>query len=263
MATLTIVEVMETHVVMDMRKWSLVRKNFSNKHNHGLLSEKYVRMLPAHRKMNGFDIVQMNQMRKVGISTRHIYGSFAKQAGGYERIGFKKQDMYNEIERQRRFKITSRAEGLHAYLGKYVNSRNNLVEFLVQFNIFLEYMQFKEVEADYNSLVGEPILQTPYEELERSASKTLSLIEYFRDMCRLCGRTHEKYERMRDQILSECKLLREESAKENENQDVAQNMDGVNIKDPVCVRTKGCGSGSSKFDMTEDVKARATSDMEG
>lgn len=68
-----------------------------------MVPEKYVGMLPAHRKMSDYDVLQMNDMRKVGIKTPHIYGYIAGQVGGYENVRFRKQDMYNEQERQKQF----------------------------------------------------------------------------------------------------------------------------------------------------------------
>lgn len=34
------------------------------------------------------------------MKTTHIFGLFASEAGGFERVGFPKRDMYNEQERQ-------------------------------------------------------------------------------------------------------------------------------------------------------------------
>ncbi|KAJ1404848.1 protein FAR1-RELATED SEQUENCE 5-like [Sesbania bispinosa] len=58
-------------------------------------------MLPRHRKMSISEIYQMNHMLKVGIGPPHIYRSFALQAGCYQKIGFKKKNLYNHIHRQR------------------------------------------------------------------------------------------------------------------------------------------------------------------
>ncbi|KAF1895891.1 hypothetical protein Lal_00033954 [Lupinus albus] len=41
-------------------------------------------------------------MREVGIGTDKFLGSFASQCGGYRYIGFSKDDMYNQIQKQRR-----------------------------------------------------------------------------------------------------------------------------------------------------------------
>ncbi|KAJ1421608.1 FAR1 DNA-binding domain [Sesbania bispinosa] len=75
---------------------------FDDNHSHDLLDGKYSGMLPGHRKMSDSDIIQMKNMLEVGIGPSHIYGAFASQSGGYEKIGFNKKDMYNEIARQRR-----------------------------------------------------------------------------------------------------------------------------------------------------------------
>jgi hypothetical protein len=45
-------------------------------------------MLPAHRKMSDYDIWRMYNMREAGMKTSHIYGLFATEAGGYEKVGF-------------------------------------------------------------------------------------------------------------------------------------------------------------------------------
>ncbi|XP_020239624.1 protein FAR1-RELATED SEQUENCE 5, partial [Cajanus cajan] len=75
---------------------------FVDDHNHSFLEDKYCRMLASHRDMSELDIMQLNKMRKVGISSPHIYGSLADQPGGYERLSFCKKDIYNQIGRQRR-----------------------------------------------------------------------------------------------------------------------------------------------------------------
>ncbi|KAJ1403466.1 MULE transposase domain [Sesbania bispinosa] len=53
-------------------------------------------------KMSAADVHQMNNMLKVGVGPPQIFGSFANQCGGYEKIGFWKKDIYNQIVQQRR-----------------------------------------------------------------------------------------------------------------------------------------------------------------
>ncbi|KAJ1388494.1 hypothetical protein SESBI_39070 [Sesbania bispinosa] len=67
------------------------------------------------------------------------------------------------------FRTTSRCEGLHSELGKFVNSRYNLSDFLQHFQRCLNHMRFKEKEDDYTSIHEEPVIQTQFEALERSA----------------------------------------------------------------------------------------------
>ncbi|KAJ1422763.1 FAR1 DNA-binding domain [Sesbania bispinosa] len=178
-------------------------KEFCDDHTHELLDEKYVGMLLAHRKMHDCDVMQMNSMMDAGIGVTQIYGLAANQSGGYERLGFRKRDMYNEIEKQRRilvsdgnqwvkdvyekrkmwatthirgnffagFRTTSRYKGMHAQVGRYVHYRNNLTEFLKHFSRYLAYTRQRELEDDFDSIIGEPVLQTTVEDIERSTSK--------------------------------------------------------------------------------------------
>ncbi|KAJ1410225.1 MULE transposase domain [Sesbania bispinosa] len=59
-------------------------------------------MLPGHRRMRQGDVIQMNSMMKAGIAPSHICASLANQCGGYDKIGFRKAGIYNQILQQRR-----------------------------------------------------------------------------------------------------------------------------------------------------------------
>lgn len=75
--------------------------HFTDQHNHQVLGEQFCGMLPTHKTMSEVDVVQMNNFRKVGIGgASHIFGSFANQTGGYEKVGFSRKDIYNQISRQ-------------------------------------------------------------------------------------------------------------------------------------------------------------------
>lgn len=56
------------------------------------------------------------------------------------------------------FRTTSRCEGLHYEFGRYVNGRTSLVDFLKHFFRWLNYMRYREVEADFKSVFGIPVL---------------------------------------------------------------------------------------------------------
>ncbi|CAJ2664161.1 protein FAR1-RELATED SEQUENCE 5-like [Trifolium pratense] len=77
------------------------------------------------------------------------------------------------------FRTTSRCEGLHAKIGKFVNYRNNLTEFLQHFNQCIEYLRYKELEADYLSMHGERVTQTEFHLLEKNASKVYTKNVFF------------------------------------------------------------------------------------
>jgi hypothetical protein len=80
------------------------------------------------------------------------------------------------------FRTTSRCEGLHSEFGKYVTVLSNLVDFLNHFIRWLNYVRYREIEADYASSFGETVLQTQHKSLEKSAAKqyTRSVFKLFR-----------------------------------------------------------------------------------
>ncbi|KAJ1381830.1 MULE transposase domain [Sesbania bispinosa] len=88
---------------------------FLDEHTHDLLDPKHSGLLPGHRKMSESDIKEMNGMLQAGIGPAHIYGHFSLQYGGYDKIGFRLKDIYNQIERQRR-KQSSDAMAAMEYL---------------------------------------------------------------------------------------------------------------------------------------------------
>jgi hypothetical protein len=77
------------------------------------------------------------------------------------------------------FRTTSRCEGLHAKIGKFVNYRNNLTEFLQHYNQCIEFLRYKELEADYQSMHGDRLLQTEFHSLEQNASKVYTKNVFF------------------------------------------------------------------------------------
>jgi hypothetical protein len=103
------------HIDIFSQRWQITV--FTDQHNHDLLDEKYCRMLPAHRRMKESDTVQMNDMLKGGIGPSQFYASMANQAGGYEKIGFRRKDIYNQIGKQRRLKHCDGKNALHYLRG--------------------------------------------------------------------------------------------------------------------------------------------------
>ncbi|KAJ1386863.1 Zinc finger, PMZ-type [Sesbania bispinosa] len=237
-----------------------------DEHNHPMLEERFHGMLPSHRRMDEDEIQMMNHLRDVGISAPSIYQAFSSQSGGFENVGFRTRDMYNEIGKQRRLKkkmmlmrrwhslkgllrlcawhlmrnatsnigkegltsefsrcmlgdyevgefknkwekmihkfgvedhkwviemyekrsmwattyirgkffaglrTTSRCEGFHSQLKKFVSYKNNLTEFIHHLNRCIKYVRQKEIEAGFACVNSEQILQTCFQELEKSAS---------------------------------------------------------------------------------------------
>ncbi|KAJ1389451.1 FAR1 DNA-binding domain [Sesbania bispinosa] len=108
------------------------------------------------------------------------------QARGFEKIGFRKQDIYNQIGRQRRLKGSDGSCALN-YLnnlqfketmkGKFPSSiitdgdiaMRNAIK-----RLYLYAMRYREAEFDFASTYGEPVLQTNFHALEKSAANVLT-----------------------------------------------------------------------------------------
>ncbi|KAL4336877.1 hypothetical protein AHAS_Ahas12G0054100 [Arachis hypogaea] len=69
------------------------------------------------------------------------------------------------------FRTTSRCEGLHAVISRYVKSRYSYTEFLRHFHRCLMFVRAKEVEADFECAKGDPVMTTNLKQLERSAAE--------------------------------------------------------------------------------------------
>ncbi|RYQ88755.1 hypothetical protein Ahy_B09g095759 isoform H [Arachis hypogaea] len=68
----------------------------------GCLAEMRIkRKEGSGRKISEVEVAQLTSMREIGISIPKIYESFAAQLGGFNLVTFTKQDMYNEIRKQR------------------------------------------------------------------------------------------------------------------------------------------------------------------
>ncbi|XP_057746739.1 protein FAR1-RELATED SEQUENCE 5-like [Arachis stenosperma] len=80
-------------------KWYVSR--FVDEHIYELASGKFVDYLRSHRRISEVEIAQMTSLMEVGINIPKIYEFFVAQVGGFNLVTFTKQDMYNEVRRQR------------------------------------------------------------------------------------------------------------------------------------------------------------------
>ncbi|RYR47962.1 hypothetical protein Ahy_A07g033948 [Arachis hypogaea] len=273
-------------------RWYVSR--FVEEHNHELAYGKLVDYLRSHRKISEVEVAQLTSMREIGISIPKIYESFAAQLGGFNLVTFTKQDMYNEIRKQRglqggdaphsvitdgdpamriaiqsvfpdahhrlcawhllrnatanisdprftqmfrhcmladieieefeahwesmvnecgvreelyakkhawatayirgrffaRVRTTSRCESLHAKLGRFVESRYGVLEFVRNFQRCVDFLRDTEDELDFRSWYGTPVLQTEFVELEKSGWSmfTREMFLRFRDSLKRCVR---------------------------------------------------------------------------
>ncbi|XP_057723744.1 protein FAR1-RELATED SEQUENCE 5-like [Arachis stenosperma] len=77
------------------------------------------------------------------------------------------------------FRTTSRCEGLHAMISRYVKSRYSYTEFLRHFHRCLMFVHAKEVEADFECAKGDPVMTTNLKQLERSAADNYTRVIFY------------------------------------------------------------------------------------
>ncbi|XP_016178521.1 protein FAR1-RELATED SEQUENCE 5-like [Arachis ipaensis] len=87
------------------------------------------------------------------------------------------------------FRTTSRCEGLHSVVGRYVGSRYDLTSFVENFQRCVAHMRFNEFNADYESTRGVAVMQTCIELLERYAAElyTHEIFLFFRPFLSRAG----------------------------------------------------------------------------
>ncbi|KAF1869084.1 hypothetical protein Lal_00048364 [Lupinus albus] len=73
---------------------------------------------------------------------------------------------------------TSRCEGLHSQMGRYIESGYNVTEFLHHFQRCLSHMRNNEVMEDFKSSYGDELLQTPYHNLEGHAASIYTRVVF-------------------------------------------------------------------------------------
>jgi hypothetical protein len=98
------------HVDKHNQRWYI--RYINNVHSHKFVEQEFISFLSGHRGMDDDDILQMQSFRKAGIRTSQIFGSFAGQAGGYQHLTFSVQNMYNEVDKERRSKGTDSRDAL-------------------------------------------------------------------------------------------------------------------------------------------------------
>ncbi|RYQ84963.1 hypothetical protein Ahy_B10g104477 isoform B [Arachis hypogaea] len=152
----------------------------------------------------------------VGYGPRDMYNETARQRRDYEIPVFKRKwvqlieefgiedkpwviNMYEEKHMWATaylrgkffagFRTTSRCEGLHSVVGRYVGSRYDLTSFVENFQRCVAHMRFNEFNADYESTRGVAVMQTCIELLERYAAElyTHEIFLFFRPFLSRAG----------------------------------------------------------------------------
>ncbi|KAL4336940.1 hypothetical protein AHAS_Ahas12G0060400 [Arachis hypogaea] len=80
-------------------------------------------------------------------------------------------------------RTTSRCESLHAKMGRFVERRYGILEFVTNFQRCVDFPRDNEEELDFRSLYGSPVLQTQFSELKKSGTLnyTKEIFLRFRD----------------------------------------------------------------------------------
>ncbi|KAJ1386789.1 hypothetical protein SESBI_40532 [Sesbania bispinosa] len=134
------------------------------------------------------------------------------------------------------FRTTSRCEGIHAQVGRFVHYRNNLTEFLKHFTRYLAYTRQRELEADFETIIGEPVLLTPLEDIERTILERASGV-------RVVGWKNIESLDLSKQVVRDLLHTLRTNFVHTNNDGCNDNEDGedVGVRDPARVRSKGCG----------------------
>ncbi|XP_057431820.1 protein FAR1-RELATED SEQUENCE 5-like [Lotus japonicus] len=103
----------QVHVHKDNKRWHV--RSVCDDHNHVLVEENLIGLVPTHRRMNEADITQLNCFRKSGITTPQAYGVFANQMGGYQNVPFGPRQMYNEKFKKKKVEVCD-ARGVITFL---------------------------------------------------------------------------------------------------------------------------------------------------
>ncbi|KAJ1440706.1 FAR1 DNA-binding domain [Sesbania bispinosa] len=273
---------LRVHVDINSGRWYVTI--FDHLHNHEMLGERLCAMLPAHRKMSPADIMEMNSLRNVGISTPDIYAAFASQSGGYHKIGFRKKDLYNQIGRQRRLRASDAItaieylEGLRAhdpYL--YLSCNIDVAKFQIRWDQMVskfgledhcwvkELYEKRKMWASAHirdateipkSLILDRWTKIAKESIRGSFSdasyfwdsqlmaRYVSLLELCRQLCNLAHHDDEDFNHIREIITSEIQILKDKHGAQFAQENTESQILDGNLRNPANVRSKGCGTRS-------------------
>ncbi|KAJ1381993.1 MULE transposase domain [Sesbania bispinosa] len=163
-------------------------------------------------------------------------------------------------------RTTSRCKGLHAQLGKFIHSRNMLVDFLQNLHHCVESIRYKEIEADYVTVVREPVLQTNLPTLERMDSfglpcehivgvlvhlniddipNCIVLERWTIKVNRLAARSTVRFNVIRDLLTEELHKLEIPNQDGNGGNETCNDASHGQFRDPVQVGSKGCAASST------------------
>ncbi|KAL4287767.1 hypothetical protein AHAS_Ahas19G0219100 [Arachis hypogaea] len=121
-------------------------------------------------------------------------------------------------------KTTFRCESLHAKLGRFVDSRYGILEFITNFQWCMEFLRDNEDKLEFRSSYGTPVIQTEFPELEKSGAINF---------------TREIFARYREMLKS--RVDDTEALYRNRVGAFLQYCKSAGVRDPIGVRTKRTG----------------------
>ncbi|KAJ1375516.1 Zinc finger, SWIM-type [Sesbania bispinosa] len=122
--------------------------------------------------MGDYDVAEFEQLWETMVCRYHV------EDNQWVNALYEKRSMWATAHTMGKFfggfRTTSRCEGLHSELAKFVHSRYNLADFLHHFRQCVEQMRHREKKDDFGSLHGNPVLQIDLKSIEKSAAKYLT-----------------------------------------------------------------------------------------
>ncbi|XP_057740250.1 protein FAR1-RELATED SEQUENCE 5-like [Arachis stenosperma] len=126
-----------------------------------------------------------SKFRKIMLRDYEIHMFKRKWVQLIEEFGLKDKPLVNNMYEEKHmwatayirgkffagFITTSRCEGLHSVVARYVELQYDLISFVEHFQRCVARLCFKEFNADYESTCGVPVMQTCIELLERFATE--------------------------------------------------------------------------------------------
>ncbi|KAL4299532.1 hypothetical protein AHAS_Ahas17G0110300 [Arachis hypogaea] len=140
-------------------------------------------------------------------------------------------------------RTTSRCESLHAKLGRFVERRNAILDFVMNFQRCVEFLRDNEDEMDFRSSYGTLVLHTQFPEIEKSGA-----MKY----------TREIFSRFCESLQRCVRITVVESQPREGVSALVVVVDNGRVLDPIRVRTKGTGRGNVQVGV-RGVKRRKCS----
>ncbi|ONK73233.1 uncharacterized protein A4U43_C04F28730 [Asparagus officinalis] len=94
--------IMGIKLVRRTSKYSIYR--FSKEHNHPLISQESVHLMPSHRKITSSDEAFLDLTANSSLSPKSAFELMGQQVGGRESLGFTKVDQKNYLRAVRQKK---------------------------------------------------------------------------------------------------------------------------------------------------------------